>query len=43
VIRHGGLVPGTLIRDQVLPRQVELDFISSEFPVNAAFRTSLSS
>jgi len=39
---HGGFVPGTLLRDQVLRRQVKLNFISSEFPVNAVFRTSLS-
>jgi len=32
VIRHGGLVPGTLIRDQVLPRQVELDFFLVRVP-----------
>jgi len=38
-----GTVRGTLLRDQVLSRQVKLDFIWSEFPVNAVFRTSLSS
>ena len=37
---HGGLVPGTLLRDQVLRTQVNLDLMSSEFPINPlAFRT----
>jgi len=40
---HGGSVRGTLLRDQVLRREVKLDLISSEFTVNALFRTSLSS
>jgi len=40
---HGGLVRGTLLRDQVMRRQVKLDFFASEFRVNAIFRTSLSS
>jgi len=40
---HGGSVRGTLLHDQVLRRQVNLDFISSESTVNALFRTSLSS
>jgi len=40
---HGWLVRRTLLRDQALRRQVKLDFNSSEFPLNAVFRTSLSS
>jgi len=40
---HGGSVRGTLLRGQVLLRQVKLDFFSSEFTVKGLFRTSLSS
>jgi len=40
---HGGSVRGTLLRNQVLLRQVKMDFILSEFTVNALFRTYLSS
>jgi len=37
------LVRGTLLRDQVLRRQVKWDFFASEFRVTAIFRTSPSS